>query len=176
MLGAIWRSGPCSAYGVQQEFAGSASSHWSASAGSIYPVIQRLAKLGLVKSKLEPWGKRGKRNFVATSRGERALRSWIGALPPWTGKPTMDPIRTRMNFVAALKGRDLSLRFVDRATENTKAQILALTRRVKDSRKKDPPAQYLTMLGALYELQARLRWLREAREVLRRTAFPSRTP
>lgn len=168
VLGVVWRDGPCSAYAVQREFARSVSSTWSASAGSIYPVIRRLERLGLVRARTMVWGTRGKREFVATAKGKRTLTAWIEHLPDWTGKPTIDPIRTRTNFLEALKSRKAQLRFVTRAAATTRAQFPALRREAAQSRKEPSPVRYLKAISALYELQARLRWLREAQRALGR--------
>lgn len=164
VLGVIWRDGPCSAYAVQREFAQSASSTWSASAGSIYPVIKRLERLRLVQARTKLWGAEGKREFIVTAKGKRTLSGWITDLPEWTGKPTIDPIRTRTNFLDALKDRKAQLRFIEKAAAVTQAQIPALEREAAQSRA--TPITHLKALSALYELQARLRWLRAARTLL----------
>lgn len=166
VLGVVWRDGPCSAYAVQREFAQSVSSTWSASAGSIYPVIRRLERRGLVAARTKAWGRKGKREFAVTAKGTRLLRSWIVELPDWTGRPTIDPIRTRLNFLTAVKSRKAQLRFIDRAAANTQALVPTLRREAQQANGDASPVAYLKALSALYELEARLKWSREARRVL----------
>src|SRR3954462_1918303 len=103
VLGVVWRDGPCTAYAVRQELAASSTPRWSDSAGSIYPVLDRLEALGLVAATARTWGERGKKEFAATAAGASRLRAWV---PQVTAAdacgPTYDPIRTRFCFLAVL--------------------------------------------------------------------------
>jgi len=167
VLGAIWLRGPCSAYAIRREFADSSSSYWSASAGSIYPVIERLLRLKLVCARPKPSDGRGKRDMAATAKGERVLRSWICELPAWAGKATLDPIRTRMNFLALLDTAKAQRAFVARAQANTRTEIEALKRTMREGPAMSEVAR-LTVLGSLYELMGRMRWLSAVIEALSR--------
>ena len=165
VLGSIWLRGPCSAYVLRREFAESSSSYWSSSAGSIYPVIERLKRAGLVTLAADPADRRGTRAVAATEKGRRALVAWFADLPGWTGKATLDPIRTRLNFIAVLKSRSDQRRFVERAQENTRAEIASL-RSSLGALGQDAGAERLTTLGALYELEGRMKWLKAVRNAL----------
>jgi DNA-binding PadR family transcriptional regulator len=165
-LGAIWLRGPCSAYAIRREFAESNSSYWSASSGSIYPVIKRLLALGLVSARASPSDMRGTRDLVATAKGARALRAWVRDLPNWTRKPSLDPVRSRMNFLAVLGTRAAQLDFVKRAIAGARAQDEDLRRELPSFRKTSD-TEYLTNLGSLYEVEARMRWLEAVGKAIR---------
>jgi DNA-binding PadR family transcriptional regulator len=170
VLGAIWRRGSCSAYAVRREFAESPSSHWSASAGSIYPTIRRLRGLGLVAASPDPSDRRGTHELVVTPEGERTFKAWVGELPDWTAKPTRDAIRSRMNFLDALGDRRAQLAFTTRAEAQARAQITVLKGRLEKARTISEAEGFVT-LGSLHELYGRLRWLRIVkRELGRRRA------
>src|SRR4051812_17726619 len=81
VLGLIWQLGPASAYEVRRHMQDSPSTQWSASAGAIYPLMQRLERLGLLKGSDHQLGKRARREYRTTPAGLAALKSWIG--PPF---------------------------------------------------------------------------------------------
>ena len=169
-LGVVWLRGPCSTYVIRREFAVSSSSFWSSSAGSVYPVIKRLLAAKLIAAKPVRSDGRGKRSLAITPSGERALRSWLKELPAWTGMASLDPIRARMNFLRVLTSAREQLAFVSLAAAHTQAQI----EREKRLLKKFFNVDHLTHLGALYELEARKRWLGAVRKSLSRRASPLR--
>jgi DNA-binding PadR family transcriptional regulator len=167
VLGAIWLRGPCSAYAIRQEFAHSSSSFWSSSAGSIYPVIERLVEAGLVAATADRTDGRGKRELAATPAGLSALRSWIGEVPDWAGKATLDPIRTRLNFIAALTSVPAQRSFVQRAEGRTR-EALAAMEAFLDAEDFRDEAERLAALGSICELEGRLKWLDAVQERLRK--------
>lgn len=166
VLGIVWLRGPCSAYAVRSELAESTSSYWSSSAGSIYPIIKRLLAAKLIVARRVPSDGRGKRTLVTTANGERALRSWFTELPVWIGMVGLDPIRTRMNFFAVLKGSRQQLAFIDSAMARTEDSIENEKRKLKILVGVD----HLAHLGALYELEGRKRWLAAVRKTVTRRA------
>src|SRR6267154_486894 len=102
-LGVIFRHQPCSTYEVRRVFRRSPTPEWSASAGSIYPVIERLLRLNFVRAVSQASDSRGRRDLTVTKKGTRALQKWILNLEPWVARPTPDPIRTRVYFLASLE-------------------------------------------------------------------------
>src|SRR4051812_35182508 len=80
VLGVVWQFGPCTAYAVRREFTVSQTPYWSSSAGSIYPLLQRLLERRLVRAEAHAWGPRGKTRFAITARGLAQLHGWVG--PP----------------------------------------------------------------------------------------------
>ena len=158
-LGVVWQKGPCTAYAVRREFAISSTPRWSASAGSIYPALQRLLRWKLVRAEEHRWGPRGKTRFSITPQGVKRLQAWVQ--PPFEvelGGPAFDPLRTRSCFLAALDRR-ARLRFVREAEKATRAALKTIRARHV------PEGDYDAFAGRGSELElvARLAWLAELR-------------
>ena len=66
VLGVVWLRGPCTAYVVRREL--------RASPGAVYPALKRLEEDGLLRSRAQSWGERGKQELSITPRGIEALR------------------------------------------------------------------------------------------------------
>jgi len=166
VLGVVWLRGPCTAYVVRQEFLASESSHWSGSAGAIYPLLRRLEKAKLIRSRTHVWGTGRKKAFEITDRGLEELRAWIGPpLPQWTAAPTFDPVRTRMSFLGALPAAKRA-KFVAEARKNVDDEIEAIDRKLGAHDREAEPYEYLVIHGTRHELEARAKWLAQvAREM-----------
>jgi PadR family transcriptional regulator AphA len=52
---------------------------WRASYGQIYPELRALEDAGLVRAREEPYGRRRRRVYELTAKGERALDDWLGS-------------------------------------------------------------------------------------------------
>lgn len=159
-LGVVWQRGPCTAYEVRMEFAVSSTPRWSASAGSIYPALERLRARKLVDAEALDWGPRSKTRFSITRRGLAALQRWIGPpLGPELAGPTFDPIRTRSCFLGAMP-RPARERFVTQAQRDTRAVLEALRAQAAIPFA-DSDFDAISLRGSILELEARLRWLDE---------------
>jgi len=169
VLGVVWLRGPCTAYVVRQEFLSSESSHWSGSAGAIYPLLRRLEKERLIRARLHAWGKGKRKEFEITDRGLDALRVWIGPpLPQWTAAPTFDPVRTRMSFLGALPQAKRT-KFVVEAQRNVDTEIETIQRKLERHDREAEPFEYHVILGTLHELEARAEWLDQVARELRKS-------
>jgi DNA-binding PadR family transcriptional regulator len=155
VLGVIWQRGPCSAYAVRAEFAKSPSGHWSDSAGSIYPVVERLRHAGLVAARSKRNGQRTTRELTITKRGLTSLRRWIERLDRPATSATYDSVRTRFLFFEVLPRREQREAAFAKAIDETRARLAEL----ESLDHKEEPMEALATLGARYELQARLDWL-----------------
>jgi DNA-binding PadR family transcriptional regulator len=71
-LGVVWLRGPCTAYVVKSAL--------GASGGAIYPLLRRLEAEGLIRSRAQTWGTRGKKELSITPRGIEALQRSKGEL------------------------------------------------------------------------------------------------
>lgn len=161
VLGLVWRGQPCTAYSVRQQFKASPSSHFSGSAGAVYPALQRLQRWGLLSAESTQRGTRNSYSYAVTDAGIAALRAWLnGPLPDEDVSYSFDPLRTRVYYLALL-GAAERLRFVQEALERTRAQA-ALVEADYD-RKKAAGDRFLTagVRGVLCEVQARVAWLEE---------------
>ena len=166
VVGVVWRDGPMTAYEIALMFTTSISSYWSGSAGAIYPLVERLRKRGLLQASKGAKGRTRRTLFTTTPRGLAALKSWIAPpLPPQAGMPSFDPIRTRLFFIEVLP-KAQRLVFLDEAEKVIRAQIAVVKQRRRLDTESGQFTESLGDLGALYELQARLRWLREVRKLL----------
>jgi DNA-binding PadR family transcriptional regulator len=159
-LAMIGQHQPCSAYAVRQAIAHSPTPEWSGSTGSIYPVVERLLRLGLIEAEPQKGDSRGRRNLKITPAGEQAVRAWIADLEPWAAKATPDPIRTRVSFLGQLPSdaeRAVFLALAVRLTENALVELKPAVEAMKAVH----ALEYLAGRGAIHQLRARLRWLRD---------------
>ena len=92
VLGIVHKKGPCSGYSVLQEFAGAKSDYYRSGAGSIYPLLKRLIKVGLLESGAD-------KRLSITPEGVAALREWFF---PDEASCSLDSIRSRLYFLAVL--------------------------------------------------------------------------
>ena len=164
-LGAIAQLQPCSTYQVRRAFARSATAAWSASAGTIYPVIERLTRLGLVRAQVRSGDPRGRRDLSVTAKGRRAIRAWVLGLTARDAASMPDPVRTRLHFLELLESKDERAAFLDAAARLTDAAI-AQTKIFLKAERAHARIDYLASLGALHQLEARRKWLRLVRRQL----------
>ena len=102
-VGIIGENAPCTAYTVRMALKSSPSSHWRASAGAIYPLLERLETEGLIRSVIDENDGRGRKLLHVTRDGQAALSAWIKDI----GRPDLisnvfDPIRSRIFFLDTL--------------------------------------------------------------------------
>lgn len=166
MLGVVHRQQTCTAYAVRQELRKSPSAHWSASAGSIYPLLKRLESGGLIRSEADSGRGRGRRVLEVTAEGLRALREWTMTGPDESVvSGVSDPVRTRCFFLGALRPAERS-RFL-RDTLASLEDYLERTRADLSARGAGPASfDRVAALGAVYEAEARVAWMKEVRAQL----------
>jgi DNA-binding PadR family transcriptional regulator len=160
-LGLVWQIGPCTPYTIRKRMLDSPSTQWSGSAGTIYPLMRRLRRSGLLRVKQEATGRRKHETYSITPAGLKALKQWIG--PPMSDEAitvTYDPLRSRARFLGALTRRQ--------QLEWLKAAMDALDeveRRVKEWEELyTDDDEFLRLVGRTGELdvQSRRKWVREA--------------
>ena len=159
VLGFIWKLGPVTTYRLRKIFVDSPSSHWRASAGSIYPAVQRLLERGLVRGSTEKTGARSASMLLPTPRGERALAEWVAPTDPSDiAAFTHDPVRTRLHFLGLLPRAERK-RYLARLEALLEEQV-ALYRTPPGH---DPEDEWdaIVRRGALAMHRARLRWIRQ---------------
>jgi PadR family transcriptional regulator, regulatory protein AphA len=71
------RLGARSGYEIKQAVELSIRFFWTISQAQIYPSLELLARLGLVRGRSEPRGRRPRRVYEITTAGERELREWL---------------------------------------------------------------------------------------------------
>jgi DNA-binding PadR family transcriptional regulator len=160
ILGVVLKRGPCTAYMVRMEFERSPSSHFSSSPGSIYPIVRRLEARGWLRSEAGRRGKQRRRLYSLTTAGRRALRGWLTPpLPDSAIGMTLDPLRTRVYFLAALPRRQRAA-FFEHATKRLEQQIASARVDLRRYQETGDTLSGLAAEGGIEELRTRLRWIR----------------
>lgn len=163
VLAVLCQRGPMTAYQVRKEFGHSPNSSWRASTGSIYPLIKRLHRQGLVEMRAVSADGRGTRQLVASAAGRARVKAWLTVLPPWIGDATADPIRTRFQFFDCLD-RDARSSAIAEMLGLTSAAVAALDETIAPT---DPASiERIALEGARAMLVARRDWLTGAKERL----------
>src|SRR5210317_1087856 len=79
VLGYIAQEQPCTAYTVRKRLGSSLSSYWSSSAGSIYPLLERLRRRRWILVSEEPFGTRTRKRYRLSASGRRQVERWLSA-------------------------------------------------------------------------------------------------
>lgn len=165
VLGLVRSMQPCTAYAVRRRMQTSPSTHWSGSAGSIYPLLGRLEEAGLVESLSDAADGRGRRLLSLTEAGSEALRRWIAeAGAPEVAANVSDALRTRAFFLDALSPGERRS-FVESALAAAEA-FHAVTKEYGRSRVGEGETERIAARGGEYAAEARVRWLRELLDAL----------
>lgn len=161
MLGIVLKKGPCTAYSVVAEFSHSATSAYRSGAGSVYPLLKRLAEGGILDVEV---GRR-ERRYTLSKAGHDALRSWF-ELTSDDISCCLDVIRSRTYFLRVLPPAE-RVTFLETAQRHLSALLTTCELQVAAYAKAADPFSEMAMQGAVIETKARLRWIRSMRERLR---------
>jgi DNA-binding PadR family transcriptional regulator len=163
-LGIIFKQQPCTAYHVRSELKAAPSSHWRASAGSVYPLLARLEEEGFISTAADENDGRGRKVLTVTPLGRNALKRWVvaGADLEFISAVT-DPIRSRSFFLDVL-GKQKRVEYVDRLIELTEDYLAETKGHLDEVSKSSDLYNYLGSLGAMKVTKTRLEWLREVRK------------
>ncbi len=154
------------AHGISELYRLSRSSHWSGSAGAIYPLMKKLHARGLLAAEDSPRGSGVRRAYSITPAGINELKRWLGPpLSEWVASVTFDPLRTRMPFLGTL------------TTAKQKAFLLSAEKLLEEELQETHGGRrQLQESGSFWEqmaadgcravTQARLRWIRKTLEKL----------
>lgn len=169
VLGHLWKHGPCTAYAIRKELLDSPSSHWSGSAGAIYPLLERLETRGIVTSRRTARGDRQHWLYELTTKGLDSFLAWLSpALEHDLISIAPDPLRTRMYFLGVLPPAR-RLAFLAQAREKLKQHIEQM---------RDPPNadefDRLANRGAIRMTRARIAWLEDVERSLTKRKAPSK--
>ena len=168
-LGIIYKREPCTAYRVRSELKEAPSSHWRASAGSVYPLLARLEAEGLVVTTMDKNDGRGRKLLNVTADGRKSLRAWViaGADPDLVSAVT-DPLRSRTFFLDVLS-ESKRRNYLNKLIELTRDYLSETKDRLQKAKESDDLYDYLGSLGAMRVTEARLDWLRDVRKRLSMT-------
>ncbi len=160
-LGLVRKHGPCTAYQVRQGLKVAPSSHWRASAGSVYPLLQRMEDEELIIKTDDEEDGRGRQLIRITRQGRAALKKWLlaGTEAELISSMT-DPVRSRLFFLDALSSNPRA-RYLDDLIAEMEAYLEKTRDHLKSLSKEDDPTTYFGSLGAVKVAKARLAWLKE---------------
>lgn len=162
VLGLIRTDGPLTAYAVRARFLSSRSTHFSGSAGAVYPLLERLGTAGLVRAAARRQGKRASKLYSITDEGKRALRAWLTCFENDLAAVEFDPIRTRVHFLGALPAARRR-RFLAEAAERLEREIAATDDLLADLEEQGDRWKMWGARGALAVLRARFEWITDMR-------------
>jgi len=169
VLGYIFKTGPCTAYQIRKLLKSSPSAQWRGSAGSIYPLLERIERNGLIEGKDDANDKRARRSLRITSTGKKALKAWVKAgTQEELVSAVSDPVRTRVFFLDVLTSRERTKLLADMlsALEDFLAYSETdLSLRMQDE-ESGSQGSYLGALGAVMTNQARVAYLRRVAKEL----------
>jgi DNA-binding PadR family transcriptional regulator len=165
VLALAWDEGPLTPYAIRKVFLNSPSPQWSGSAGTIYPLVNRLLRRGWIRSEMRLRGKRRGNQISLTAAGLKALRRWLAVpLQDWVAGVPPDPLRTRVRFLGALP-RDKQRQFIRQARRRTQDHLHAVEEDCK-VRRSAGNFQFLMARGALLSMRARCAFVREVEKTL----------
>lgn len=167
VLGLVWKHGPCTRYQIRKQFIDSPSSHWTGSAGAIYPLVAKLEDRGLVESKSVQRDRRHSRIVRITSAGRKTLKTWLK--PPLSSEAAeavFDAVRTRAFFIGLLTTSERT-RFLEDVREALKEHAKVVAAYCESRRESGDEFGYLASRGAVHAARARLAWVDELRQHFR---------
>ncbi|MFI5386604.1 MAG: PadR family transcriptional regulator [Fimbriimonadales bacterium] len=158
VLGVVMKRGRCVAHAVVNEFAGSQTFAYRSGAGSIYPLLERLAKAGYLVA--------SERKYSITESGLGALRDWVRPpLDPESFSTNLDEIRSRVYFLRLLSPHEID-EFVKSAVAGLEGVLEECKAALDAQRASGDRFGEFAMLGAVRETEARIAWLTELGEGL----------
>lgn len=164
-----------SGYAMRKEMNRMRGGRWSAESGSVYRVLRRLERDGLVlEARRVGIPKRERTEYELTSEGERLLTSWL-TFPPDRAEMAflVDPLRTRCYFLFRLKPEE-QIRVVKSWLHESRLFIQELHRDVDVITAKGTSGPKVVAYQNLLHLgQARHEWLKKLHNSLRAQAGPS---
>jgi DNA-binding PadR family transcriptional regulator len=165
-LGLVRKHEPCTAYLVRRELKAAPSSHWQASAGSVYPLLTRLEGEGLLVTTSDKADGRGRKLLSITQQGRVKLKKWLlaGASPEPISSLT-DPIRSRTFFLDVLSTTERAT-YLDKLVVEMELYLSKTKDHLSNMSQTDDSFAYLGALGAVRITEARLEWLQQVRKVL----------
>ena len=164
VLGVMQGHQPCTAYRIRVVLRDSPSPFWSGSAGAIYPLWKRLETAGLVEGSVDAADGRGRRVLRLTPAGRRRHLDWmLSASSLEVAGAVSDPVRSRAFSLDALTPGDRR-RFVDGSLQAVEAFLEVARRDLEERARSDDRYSYLAAVGAVYQAEARVKWMRELRD------------
>jgi PadR family transcriptional regulator, regulatory protein AphA len=90
---------PMTGYDLLEVFDRSSGYVWPAGQPQIYPELKKMARDGLLSSKLLHTGRRAKRVYAVNAKGHRELQRWVGDDPEYGPERDRDSVRLRAMYL-----------------------------------------------------------------------------
>jgi DNA-binding PadR family transcriptional regulator len=164
---AMVAEGICSGYSMRKEMTRMRGGRWSAESGSVYRVLRRLEKDGLLgEARRVGVPNRERTEYEITPSGEAVLQSWL-TFPPDRSEFAflVDPIRTRSYFLRRLKPTEQA-RVVKTWLAESKNFIGELERDIDRAEHRDPIAA-VAYQNLLHLALGRHDWLKKMLQVIK---------
>jgi len=170
---------PTTGYTLQQRFAGSVGSFWTATQSQIYRELHALQADGFLQVEVVPQkGRPPRKVYALTASGRSELRHWLGQPSP--PLQLRDPLLLKLVFadrappeeldaVLAQHEHELSLRQAEYAARLESPEIFELARTSRER-----VLWELSIENGLAWCTAQLEWTREARRRLDKVGRPRR--
>jgi len=166
VLGMVGTKEPCTPYAIRREFQDSPSQYWSASSGSVYPLILRLQRRGLIGVKGKTRDGRGGTLYGLTPAGQRVFREWLGTLDaPNTISVPPDPLRNRIAFFSMLDPK-MQKKYLASAVKGLRTYLTEVRAYTANEQVQGHTSEHLVREGATRMLECRLDWLLEVVRIL----------
>lgn len=157
---------PLSGYDLAREFQTSLGFFWHASHQQIYQELRKLSGQGWLEATgVSQSGKPDKIVYALTRAGRRALDRWVGE--PSRRKPAKDDLLVKLYSIGYSDPAPLVAELHQRLDEHR--HNLALYRRIRDNRYRDPASLsarrqgiYLALLAGIRGEETALGWCEEA--------------
>lgn len=157
----IQRRQPCTPYQVRRSFEKSTTTRFSSSAGSIYPLMRRLAERGYLHSVDRESDGRNAIHYRVTAKGKRKVQRWIMGSGDTLVVGVYDPIRSRLLNLSLLPKAD-QLRWLETTIRLIEQQAEVIRRYEKQKFVGDERLYEIARFAMWEENALRLRWLRKA--------------
>ena len=157
-------------YRIKAAFAEQVGPLWPLNFGQIYQALKDLRRRGLIDGRLDHGtGHVGRWMYTITAKGRRALDTWLRRAP-CRPQPTRDEILIRL---LVLSRKDLTMRLDQLARHQEiyreyTAQLTAQRRRYDDTVPEHEILKTLAADAAIFEAEARLRWIAHSTKILAR--------
>ena len=161
----VQRRQPCTPYQVRRSFEKSATTRFSSSAGSIYPLM-RLADRGYIHSVDRESDGRNSVHYRVTAEGRRKVRRWVMDSGDSSLIGAYDPIRSRLLNLSLLPKAD-QLRWLESTIGLVERQADVIRNYEAQKFVGDERLYEIARYAMRQENSLKLRWLRKALAVIR---------
>jgi len=167
---AILDQGPCYGYQLRAEFERRTGGSWPLNVGQIYQTLERLERDGLVAK--SDAASEGRAYYEITDAGREAVASWFSS-PVMRGTAARDELAVKLAVAVTLPGVD-----VTGVIARERAAVRQLRDRLVTDARADAPRDAAELASALLgaariaQLDAELRWLERAEELLAQASVP----